>query len=359
MQLSYVKDRTSLTRDFSYWNVWTLTPMIIAIFILGSRYEVGIDYVEYLKSYIDYKSYLTFSFHNREIGYDLLNSALASLDAHFIWFFIITVALQFVFFYWAFDSLPHILPWALFFLFVTGALFGWLNVIRQYVTLSIFFYSIRFITKRQFLKYLFCCMLGFMWHKTAVVLLPLYFVAHKDLFKNRVYQYILFGLMFVIGAKIMNILWDKFSYLFSIIGYGSYVGSISDLKKIQLGSGMGMMAITLVDMMLIFYSNRLKVFFKNESFYVFYNIYFIGIVVEQMTKLVLELRRLNMYFVETRLIVLAFFAFYAFHCNKGNRIVDVHWPVYALLLFYIMMLMVSISNGASLCSPFQFFWERF
>ncbi|MEM8861200.1 MAG: EpsG family protein, partial [Chloroflexota bacterium] len=73
-----------------------------------------------------------------------------------------------------------------------------LNGIRQYLAAAIFLYSCRFIVERKLLPYLILIFISFLVHKSAVLLVPIYFL-HRD-WKNVQVFAILISLSLVIFA---------------------------------------------------------------------------------------------------------------------------------------------------------------
>lgn len=56
--------------------------------------------------------------------------------------------------------------------------------IRQALTLSLFFYSLKFVHSRRFLKYIITLLIAVLFHWSAVFLLPLYFIIHRHYSKR-------------------------------------------------------------------------------------------------------------------------------------------------------------------------------
>jgi len=61
-------------------------------------------------------------------------------------------------------------------LFLLGGFNQSLFVLRQYLAIAVIIFSFSFIIKREFLKYIVCIGIAFLFHRTAIVFLPVYFI---------------------------------------------------------------------------------------------------------------------------------------------------------------------------------------
>lgn len=71
-------------------------------------------------------------------------------------------------------------PWILFYGFPLF-LFSFMGLIRQSIAVSIIFYSYYFIKKRKLLKFITCIIIASLFHKSAVFILPLFFLYNVKL----------------------------------------------------------------------------------------------------------------------------------------------------------------------------------
>ncbi|MCL1967701.1 MAG: EpsG family protein [Fibromonadales bacterium] len=116
-------------------------------------------------------------------GYLWLNYALSQVTSNFniILFFIIFIEIIFVFFtiYQWRDKFPIWLGMLVFYAFFFNLSF---NAIRQCLALSIAFFGIKYIFERKFLLFAFWVLLGYLFHKSAILVLayyPLFWYANK------------------------------------------------------------------------------------------------------------------------------------------------------------------------------------
>jgi hypothetical protein len=88
-------------------------------------------------------------------------------------------------------------PLAIFLYIAGGAFFTSMNIIRQYIAVSIIFYGLKYIIKKQFWPYLITVFLAASFHYSAWIMLPLYFILIRDDFSKN------WPLAFVIAIIVM------------------------------------------------------------------------------------------------------------------------------------------------------------
>ena len=73
-----------------------------------------------------------------------------------------------------------------------------LSILRQAVALAVVLYGYKYIKSKEFVKYSLCCIVAFLYHKSALIALPIYFIYYmKPVFV------FLFSIVFVILIKIL------------------------------------------------------------------------------------------------------------------------------------------------------------
>ncbi len=103
---------------------------------------------------------------------------------------------------------------------------GTFNIVRQAAAAGIFLFSIRYIVDKDFLKYSICIFLAFLVHKSAFILLPLYFVG-----VNRLdYKYLVI-LLFSFSNKYLVDVIHRFSSFLELISYDRYLDYTSSVVE--------------------------------------------------------------------------------------------------------------------------------
>ena len=170
---------------------------LIAIYFSAFRNGLGTDYKEYLAKLqtsvdLDIESNIEPLF--RIIGNIVIDTNLSPI------FFFAICSIVTVYFIWnyldnknnKFAGLSIII-----FLSLPGLYFNTFNVVRQYFSVAIFLYSLKYIQSKQVLFYLLCIAIASMMHTSAIILIPLYFALNKQ-FSIKVY--ILFIIALIVAA---------------------------------------------------------------------------------------------------------------------------------------------------------------
>lgn len=152
-----------------------LTISIFSLLFFSSfRYNTGIDYDSYV---ILYENILNnYRVEQVEISWKLLNKFSFYLFNNFQGIFIISSLIMFFLLHEVIKKEKY--SFLIILLFFFGNYY-WdsISYIRQYITVFLFLYSIRYIEERKFLKFLLINLVGFLFHKSAIVCIPFYFIS--------------------------------------------------------------------------------------------------------------------------------------------------------------------------------------
>jgi hypothetical protein len=327
--------------------------IIIASIILGHRYFVGIDYEAYLLHYINQnRPWVLGEF---ELGFEAINRFLFWCGFPPGIFFSTTIAIQFSFLYIGFRKSPKVLPWGIIFFFLTGQLFGQLNIVRQAIVFCIFFYSIKYIVERKFISYLCFLLLAFSFHYSAIILLPFYWIPsilNSSFFSKKNIQLLLLIVVSIFSEIIFNGLVMITETILSQTIYFNYVPNLG-IREMRLNSGIGLMLFFVCDMIIILYSDKVKRYYSEQGFAVYYGIYFTGLLLSKIFGLDMLLSRISYCMISLRFVILAFLL--NFIASQARERFDVnHLIAISLLLIFSLIFLVDIWNGSSGCSPYKF-----
>ena len=178
---------------------WKFLPWLFLFLISAFRYNVGTDYAHYYHLYI-YKDGM---FWYKEWGYIQLVSILSDLGFNpqmmFFLFSLFTILLFYKSFIYFFQNDDTKFLFATL-LFIPFFYFYSLNGIRQALAIAIFVYSLRYIINKSFLKYFILIVIASLFHRSALVLIPLYLVLQLDLTKYKLFIFYTFlFLMFLLN----------------------------------------------------------------------------------------------------------------------------------------------------------------
>ena len=160
---------------------WGLRASFILIFIfLALRYNYGNDYKNYLTIYLNLTNFglddisdimiyepgwIFINILFQPLGYFLMIAAISLVNC-LIYYHVISKYVP-VKYYW----------FAIFiYIFYPGFMLIHLSAMRQSIAIMIFMYSLNFIIEKKLVRYLLCILMASIFHYSAILLLPLYFI---------------------------------------------------------------------------------------------------------------------------------------------------------------------------------------
>jgi len=331
---------------------WDILACIIFTIVFGLRYNVGIDYANYTDSYI------LNDFERMEFLFRSISEFLVSQNVHITVFFSLWVFLQIFFLIISFKNEKFLLPALIFTLFAGQYFLLWMNVIRQDVAACIFIFSITFIVQKSFIKYLLCIVVAFGFHKTAILLLLIYPILryHKNYFNNIFIQFFLLFISIFLGVKsgtVMNSIDSLLESFMVMLGYENYgFGGIeSSVEDVRVG--MSFITSLLIDIFTIAYSNKMKLFYSNNKFECYYDLYFVGVIAYMLFAKSYILLRPFRYFKFFKMIISAYLLYYLF--KNGNSKINV-LSFIILICLYLLQYMAIFRYSPDACYIYNFFW---
>lgn len=336
-------------RELPIYHRTILIPILLFTLAIGCRYMVGVDYGSYLEILEEGSD--GFRAEQLEFFFKWLTLIISDYQFHFIWFFVIAAFVQIFFFYKAFDkTIFMLLPFAVatFLMTELGALE---NGIRQFAALMIFFYALTFIKKKELIKYLLLVLLGALFHKSVLLCLPLYWILNRNIFKNIILQYVLLIAVILVATPLLNVLLENMDTILPVFEYDYY----SDKLQIEGEGGLGFYATWAINFMIIGFFPYLKQYYKDNGFIIYWNLFYIGLLLKPLTDFIQILSRINWYFYKFRFVILAFLLYYLYqHRKEPMCLFFFCFFLGATIIFFVY----EIYTGAHLMSPFQFFWQQ-
>jgi len=284
--------------------------------ISGLRYETGGDWNNYTKLFdripsIDEimfkKKYNEFAGLPVEIGYRTLCSLVKTITNNIqVIFFIISFCNSVL----LFNSVKRYIPYPIVALMVYfSTLYFLLDMMymRQCCAVMIFLYSIRFIKKRQGLRYFICCLLAISFHYSAILLLPLYFILNQKFSSLFVVVFVVVGLViyFLKITWVSNVaifLVDKFTgnpYISRLITYLT-----SSNFNIRRSVSIGFLFYFFVLFFVLLKRAEIE---KSNYFNIFFNLFLINVFVNFYAAELFELsNRIKCYFLIANIGILPY-----------------------------------------------------
>ena len=318
--------------------------------IVGMRWMVGVDYPGYyafVMGYMDDIGIERMEFFPRIIAEYIRNNNIP-----FYFWFIIMPLIQFFFLTKTFlDDKKFLLGWA-FYLFLALFLGFSLNGIRQAVAIFVIFYSYRFICTKNIFKYILFVFIASLFHRSALLCLPLYLFAKLEKILDVKVQLLIFFTLLILGESLYSFVVSLFAGFAVDLQYESQFEKMQDgVARSQEGSGLGIIYNCFRYFILIVYSKVLSAKYPKINFHIFYNFLFIGICMYLICKHDIYFGRLALYFSVCELVVLSLYYYNSFY--KISKI-SLH-TIIALIIIFIQLIIIlnSIITGEN----WTFVWE--
>ena len=350
-KVSYCRiQRQTIGVSFNHWESWC--PILFFAFIFGLRYDVGRDHLSYLEAYqtgIGVERY--------EYIFQYITILFDSLNLHYFWYFALWAFIQIFSVYYALKDERYLMPYIAISLMMGQYFIHWMNGIRQDLAACIFFYSISFISDRKFLKYILCCIIAFGFHKSAILLVVLYPIlsSAKDFTFNRFIQFVILSCAFLIAITkkdFMSELFPIINYFTVQLDYGVYSEGVIEAyaDKTNAGNGLSVKILFVVNLLIIYFSSKMKDRFKSNKFTIYYNLYYWGAVFHLFFINNLLLARPFRYFRLFNMLMIAYLLYYL--CKP--KLTKKNFGVLSILMFLLLLLFAATIIN----EPFYFLWDR-
>lgn len=236
------------------------------------------------------------SIYNSDIGYKLITdsaSGTGGIEKGFILYILIFKSIIPNYFIWVFfNTILHVLILDRFFSqyskyyilsFILYLVFGGLtieiNLMRNIFVILLFLISIKYIIQRNFFKFFLINLIGFTFHSSAILFLPLYFVVHKEWPNWFMWSVFIVGnIVFIVHVEYLK---PILLYLGSLIGGRIEIQInafyISDLYSRSFNFGLGFIERTFTFLIIMSYKKLL--IHRNHSYNVFVNSFFIYMII--------------------------------------------------------------------------------
>lgn len=335
-------------------NVYFFLPVILFSVIFGLRYGVGIDFYAYLESFSAPDSELKGYY---EPGFIFIIKSCHFLGLGSNVFFFILAFIQILFLYFSFRKqkvATVFLPSAL---ILTGiAMMGYMNNIRQTIAFCIFAFAVDYIARKKMISYVFFIFFAFLFHKSALILLPLYFVwSRKDSYFNNVtFQIILAVSAFFIALIIdLPTLLGYFDIVLELMGYSRYLES--DRIEGSSAIGLGYIMVFLLYFIIIAFNKKMKLFYADKTFNIMYDFFYIGVLCEFLFRGSMMMNRITYYFSGFKIIFIAYVLYFLYKNRKSSPILYysylVVWAI--LIITFIRCIVQSDTNTVQYVFSFQ------
>lgn len=251
----------------------SFVPWVALTLISGFRYRVGTDYGAYVRIFTEKLSPL-----NMKGGFLWLIDIVDMVGGNYQLMFFIMSCLTMWFFYKGFnffcgDNKTYFMLASL--LFIPVCYFFSLSTIRQMLSVAIFFYAIKHIVHKEALKYFIFIFIAVLFHKSAIILFPLYWLLNIKYNRLILFGFVVIGVFMLIYSPVDFIM--KL-FLNNNLPYKYYF--ISEIFSKAEVSQATLLKLSIMSVLLVFFVNFLNRNIKIE------NIVFNGLIFFTLLKIV-------------------------------------------------------------------------
>ena len=339
---------------------WTVSNVLIILFfsvISGLRYNVGVDYPTYYKIFTNLQNGFAPS-ESIEPLFVYISQLWVKLGAGHFMYFAFWAFLQVFFVYYGLKKHQYLYPFIGLLIFLGPHYLSWMNGIRQSIVACVFVWACHFIIDRKFIKYCIAIIICSFMHKSAIILLPLYFLPNVDYFKGKFTWIAVLIACAIIGQTgiVQNYMNFIGQYL-SFIGYDNYSQSFDNIMENSVDRAFGPRRILMliIEILIIWFSSDMKSYYKDKFLLFSYNMFIIyACLSELLSNTNFLFTRPLLYFLPFVLICSAFLLVYL--KNRYGMLSRKPIFLFALLIscIYTFAAVAAVANDPNSSTLFKF-----
>lgn len=276
-----------LNREERFWH-WEIAAIVfIFVFLAGARFHKGADHGSYLRFFTEYKENGYISRRSLEWGFVHVLQLVADCNLHFFFFFALWAFLQIFFVFYAFKNNRELYPYLCLAIMLTPFWGEWMNGVRQTVVCCTFLFLLQYIQQRKFIPYFIGIFICSSIHKSVWLLLPLYFLLHRNLpVPKRNTRILLLLVCIILGTNpiVTNILSHTES-IFQFLDYQSYSENVDGLLEQTRDMSWGPVRLSILfsNMFILWSYDDIKSYFKEDKMLsVYFFLFFWGICLSEL-----------------------------------------------------------------------------
>ncbi|HEY5368242.1 MAG TPA: EpsG family protein [Hanamia sp.] len=279
---------------------WGLIASFTVIFIfLALRYDFGNDYMGYLEGFNNVNSYGEINYFGKYYNYEIGWLVLIRLFHNYGFFSMVgfLALLNCIIYYRFIKKYVEVkYYWLAVFIYVFDPRFMLIqaSAMRQSLAIGIFILSIDYIYKKDLIRFALCIGIASLYHSSALILFPAYFLGFIHKKGNKYSGMLLFGIfisLFLFPASFA-------SYINSVIAayfqkYEIYQGAAG-----TIGTGIGVLYASGMFLLVLFYDK-----FQSGQHALLFKIAIVSFLFIPLSLMIALISRVGMYFTPSIIIV--------------------------------------------------------
>jgi hypothetical protein len=277
---------------------------VFAIFCLltavsACRFALGNDYWTYRENFkrIFYDAHVS-----SEIGFNLVVKGLVALFGYdnYLPLFAVFSLLTVFFFIRAICDQGESFAFSLFLLLTGGYYFQSFNTIRYYLALAMAIYSMKYVLRREWGKFLLLILVSAAFHKTVLIVVPVFFVAsylaRTGLKKWHLIIAAIFAASLIFGQELYRWIIFRFYPFYENTGF-----DVKHISYVNVAKCLGTLALAAI----LFWERRKEEgerFTVAMRFYLWLNVF--GLVAFLCGGFIPEVSRIGFYFIASQIFLI-------------------------------------------------------
>ena len=317
-------------KKYSLFSIFSKSYFIIPILVFclfaAVRYQVGVDCETYKDIFYDINLIGTSSRSEEvEAAYIFLSKFTYGITrSHYLLFFILAF-LQIGLYYIALQKERQALVFFGVSLMLTGHYWSLMNGMRQNIAACAFVAMIPWLLdKKRWVFFVAGTMLATTMHRSALLLLPLGFMAYflRNKIPNKYLQLAILAVSFALMNKLDNVFTENIMAFAGEAGYSEEeIAIYTELEATTYKFGLRMYLLYAVYCLAIFFSDKMHKFFNSKAFNIMYNLFFIGICLTLFFYNNFTVKRIIYYFTCFNSVIVSYLMFYLWKNRKTTLLV--------------------------------------
>lgn len=258
----------------------------------GFRDGLGTDYANYV-SVLTYPESINFT----EPGYYSIVEISRYFDSNLLFFLFFSFFTNYLILKFYFKTSRSFSICILVYLLVPILYFNTFNLVRQFLAVGLFLFSLQYVQRGEFNKFLLLMIVGAIFHKSCLMIAPFYFILRLNI--SRFYFAVIVSLSFLVGTiikpDIINFIGEDIPF------YSIYLNGDRDENY---SAGFLSILLNIICLAVICKWNSLKL---KEIEVVVFKVYVIGVILFNFIPTLYFTFRISYYFLIVLPVVVSFF----------------------------------------------------
>ncbi|WP_180056315.1 EpsG family protein [Acinetobacter sp. YH12227] len=156
-----------------------LFPLFFLVLLFSLRnISVGVDTNAYTLNYKNHNNvYVNGFLEDIEIGYQILDRTVIYFTYNYFWLFLISSVIVISLYLYTLKKISPNYSISVFLYISLGYYTFFFNGLRQGIALALCFFSLKYLFRKEFLKFLLVVFIASLFHKSALIVIPIYFLS--------------------------------------------------------------------------------------------------------------------------------------------------------------------------------------